>query len=146
MERVIKIFSTNIRKVINSAAQTWGELQSQLRNEGVSYSNMKAISSVNKITFEHPDATLPEGEFTLYLTPQRTKSGSHVRELVDELIKIQTACNKLVHSLHDLDAKLSAISNDGEWQEQQDEYDKIMNEMNNHNLDEDDDYDEDDSF
>jgi hypothetical protein len=108
---------------------------------------MKAISSVNKISFEHPDATLPEGEFTLYLTPIRTKSGSNVRELIAEIIKIQATCNNLIHSLHDLDEKLSAINNDSEWQEQQDEYNKIMNEMNNHNLDEDeDDYDEDDSF
>jgi hypothetical protein len=125
MERVIKIFSTNIRKVINSAAQTWGELQSDLRREGVSYSSMKAISSVDKISFEHPDATLPSGEFTLYLTPMKTKSG-----LADYL---KTQLQELVYDLNEVTRKASNILDemdsgvDKEWEKEAEEFQDILN-------------------
>lgn len=125
MERVIKIFSTNIRKVINSAAQTWGELQSDLRREGVSYSSMKAISSVDKISFEHPDATLPSGEFTLYLTPMKTKSGladylrSQLQELVYDLNEVTRKASNL------LDEMDSVV--DKEWEKEAEEFQDILN-------------------
>jgi hypothetical protein len=124
MERVIKIFSTNIRKVINSAAQTWGELQSDLRREGVSYSSMKAISSVDKISFEHPDATLPSGEFTLYLTPMKTKSGlaiylkSQLEELVYELNQVTRKAEQLLNE--------ADFSNEG-WEKEAEEFQDILN-------------------
>jgi len=125
MERVIKIFSTNIRKVINSAAQTWGELQSDLRREGVSYSSMKAISSVDKISFEHPDATLPSGEFTLYLTPMKTKSG-----LADYL---KTQLQELVYDLNEVTRKASNLLDemdsevDKGWEKEAEEFQDILN-------------------
>jgi len=136
MERVIKIFSTNIRKVINSAAQTWGELQSDLRREGVSYSSMKAISSVDKISFEHPDATLPQGEFTLYLTPVKTKSG-----LTDYL---KNQLQELVYELNQVTRKAEQLLNEAEsrenagWEKEAEEFQDILNKTV---VDEDDDSD-----
>ena len=125
MERVIKIFSTNIRKVINSAAQTWGELQSDLRREGVSYSSMKAISSVDKISFEHPDATLPSGEFTLYLTPMKTKSGlaDYLKTQLQELVyDLELIARKASNLLDEMDSKV-----DKEWEKEAEEFQDILN-------------------
>lgn len=150
MERVIRIFSTNIRKVLNSTAETWADLQNELRNEGVSYSGMKAISSINKTTLEHPDAILPGGDFTLYLTPMRTKSGedsisSKIGDIMGRILFVETTIKSIYMDLstvfsmaskHEMGNSYS--SDDPEWKNYEQEYQRIVDEMQSENIEEDD--------
>lgn len=77
MSREITIISTQIssKKTITSAATTWGELKSTLVNEGLYTSGMKVMEQATKASYEHDNAALPEGNFILFLTPGKMKSG-----------------------------------------------------------------------
>ena len=78
MERIIKIFSTRSNKEIEikTSATTWGQLKIDAQNQKhVDFSGLKAMENVNRTTLENPEASLPEGEFTVFLAPQKTKSG-----------------------------------------------------------------------
>ena len=88
--RKVKVYSTAFGlKAINSAATTWGELQDDLSTNNVTFGNMNAVENVGNTTLVLKEAKLPEGEFVLMLTPQKTKSGSDykiVRATVVEII------------------------------------------------------------
>lgn len=88
--RKVKVYSTAFGlKAINSSATTWGELQNDLTTNNVTFSGMNAVENVNNSTLVLNEARLPEGEFVLMLTPQKTKSGSDykvVRATVVEII------------------------------------------------------------
>jgi hypothetical protein len=88
--RKVKVYSTAFGlKAINSAATTWGELQADLSTNNVTFGNMNAVENVGNTTLVLKEAKLPEGEFVLMLTPQKTKSGSDykiVRATVVEII------------------------------------------------------------
>lgn len=75
--RTIKVFSTetSVLKEINSSATTWGELQTELKAANIDPSNMKGMVKESKTTLENTGAVLPEGNFTLFLTPTKVKSG-----------------------------------------------------------------------
>lgn len=76
--RNITVISTQIssKKVLeNNTATTWGELRSSLESEGLYSSGMKAMEKDTKATYEHDNATLPTGDFVLFLTPGKMKSG-----------------------------------------------------------------------
>ena len=74
--RVITLFSTKGgKKKIESAATTWGELQTEVSGAGYDLNNLQATENVNKTTLMHPEAVLPEGNFVLFLRPVKTKSG-----------------------------------------------------------------------
>lgn len=75
--REIKIISTqgDNNVSITSAATTWSELQREVNAAGVSTSNMKAMVRETKATLEMADAQLPTGNFTLFLTASKVKSG-----------------------------------------------------------------------
>jgi len=88
--RNITVYSTsNGTSRIESAATTWAELKSDMVSLGISSSNMKAIIGETRTTLESSMSVLPEGDFKLFLTPVKTKSGGSYRELrkkISELV------------------------------------------------------------
>lgn len=76
--RVITAFSTRgkNKKKIETDVQTWGDLKPLLENEGFKLSSLAATESVNRTDLAHKDAALPEGDFTIFLRPTKTKSGA----------------------------------------------------------------------
>jgi len=73
--RTIKIWNNSIGKMetIQSNATTW----KQLKEEIPSYqSGMTGIDRNTKNTFEHDDAVLPSGDFTMFLVATKVKSGN----------------------------------------------------------------------
>ena len=76
-QRKITVFSTKGKQKahIDTDVTTWGELKSLISDEGYDIDSLNAIENVNRTTLQHKDAKLPEGEFTVFLAPKKTKSG-----------------------------------------------------------------------
>lgn len=77
--RVFSTMGTGIRE-IEVNANTWGELKQELNNLGISTNDMQGIVKETEASFTGDSAPLPTGlagayDFTLYLTPVKTKSG-----------------------------------------------------------------------
>lgn len=72
------------QKTFRTSARVWRELQTDLTSNGVSFSGMKAVIGETQVTLESAEATLPEGDFTLFLTAQKVKSGND-DYLIDEI-------------------------------------------------------------
>lgn len=60
---------------VYSSAMVWGELQPDLTRAGVRYEGLRAMTNPGQVTLESLQAELPEGEFQLFLMPQKVKSG-----------------------------------------------------------------------
>lgn len=89
--RKVKVYSTAFGlKPINSSATTWGELQNDLNANNITFSGMNAVENVNNSTLMLSEARLPEGEFVLMLTPQKTKSGSDYKTIRAAVVEIIT--------------------------------------------------------
>jgi hypothetical protein len=89
--RKVKVYSTAFGlKAINSSATTWGELTNDLDANNITYSGMNAVENVNNSTLVLSEARLPEGEFVLMLTPQKTKSGSDYKIVRAKVVEIIT--------------------------------------------------------
>lgn len=75
--RMVTTFNNinSARKVVESAASTWEELQRDLSTAGVAYSGMKVIIGESQLTLESSQAQLPEGDFMLFMVPEKVKSG-----------------------------------------------------------------------
>lgn len=92
--RTIKVFSTitGLKVVnVNDEVTTWGQLKTVLVNEGVSYTGNNVIENINNTTLEKDEARLPDGNFMIVLTPQKTKSGAfnsykELRNAIGELV------------------------------------------------------------
>jgi hypothetical protein len=85
--RVISIISTRGEKVkVPFSGTAWADLKKILERGGTdvngksfsafSLSNMKCVESINKSTLEHPQAVVPDGDFSLFLMPVKSKSGA----------------------------------------------------------------------
>jgi hypothetical protein len=75
--RKVKVYSTvSGLKQFDSSATTWGELKYELQNDGYSLSNMTVTENKRNSTLVLDEAELPEEDFVLMLTPQKTKSGA----------------------------------------------------------------------
>jgi hypothetical protein len=75
--RTVKIYSTtNGLNQLETKATTWGQLKNEMNLRGINYSGMKATESSKNNTLELDEAGLPEGNFVLMLSPQKTKSGN----------------------------------------------------------------------
>ena len=70
---------------IQSAATTLGELKPEIKNAGFNYEGMKMVEGATQHTLESDEATLPQGDFILYMMPKATKSGN-VREKVKGIL------------------------------------------------------------
>jgi len=89
--RKVKVYSTAFGlKAINSAATTWSELQDDLTTNNVTFNGMNAVENVGNTTLVLKEAKLPEGEFVLMLTPQKTKSGSDYKLVRAKVVEIIT--------------------------------------------------------
>lgn len=85
MSRKLTIFNTigNNKQVINTNATTWEGLQNELSQNGVNYSGMRAVVGESQVTLESSQAILPQEDFTLFLMPQKVKSGGGDDYLLD---------------------------------------------------------------
>ena len=94
--RKVKVYSTSTGlKVIDSEATTWGQLKDELEdNHDISLSNMSAVENKNNSSLVLNEAILPEGDFVLMLTPQKTKSGAYTYNEARAAIKAAFEDNK----------------------------------------------------
>lgn len=85
----VTVYSSNLGngKTIETSATTFGALQTDLKSDGIYTDNMRAVIGETKVTLEHPDAALPEGDFKIFLLPIKTKSGNVTRKELYEIIK-----------------------------------------------------------
>lgn len=79
IDRKIKVYSTRGQSgiEIETNVTTLGELSGVLNAHDyeLDLSRMKAVVGQTKATLESNDSVLPEGDFTLFLMPTKTKSG-----------------------------------------------------------------------
>jgi len=77
MSRIVKIYTAQNDSLqqIESSATTWGELKAEMKAAAISADGMKATVKTLKVTLENDGAALPEGEFTIFLTAAKMKSG-----------------------------------------------------------------------
>jgi hypothetical protein len=79
--REITVITTNgEKKVIETDVTKFKDLKPLLISNGYSLSNMKVVESVNRTTLEHVEATLPPGNFKVYLLPYKSKSGAAAKK------------------------------------------------------------------
>lgn len=73
--RKVKALSTqsNEIKELMTSATTWGQLKEELGS--LIQGDMKATVQSTKQTLEHNEAVLPDGDFVLFITPNKVKSG-----------------------------------------------------------------------
>jgi len=74
--RTITVYSTQGRgesQTIDSDVQTWGELKALIE---FGTSNVRAVVRENRTTLEANEAILPETAFTVFLYPEKVKSGT----------------------------------------------------------------------
>lgn len=76
-EREITIYNTvgQNKQTIMSDANTWGQLQEQLHQRNINTSNMKTVIGETQLSLESPQGALLDGPFTLFMMPQKVKSG-----------------------------------------------------------------------
>jgi hypothetical protein len=67
---------TQAQKTIETSVTKWGELKEVLNGQGVETHNLKAINGETEVTYDSPDAILPDNDFTLFLIPEKVKSGA----------------------------------------------------------------------
>ena len=79
--RKVTIYSTKTKaqQVIETGVNTWGELK-QLVNPEMGVNSSKSMVRENRTTLESNEATLPAGDITIFLYPQKVKSGSGKKE------------------------------------------------------------------
>lgn len=87
-QRKIVVISTTKSqpKEFYSEATTYGQIQDSLRDFG-DLTKMRAVVKESKATLELSEAALPDGDFTLYLTPKQIKAGGV--DLVEVLRALQ---------------------------------------------------------
>lgn len=81
MTRKISIYATSGKTDVSYDVSTdvtkWGELKEILEEKGGhTFENMQVVENIRRNTLDSPDAIIPEGDFTLYFRPIKTKSGA----------------------------------------------------------------------
>lgn len=80
--REIRIYgSMGGSKTIQSSATNLHELQQDLDEFGISYANMHHMVGETRSLLLEDKSSLPEGVFTLFLTPIKTKSGMDIASM-----------------------------------------------------------------
>lgn len=87
--RKVTVYSTVGKKatIIETTATDWTSLKRELSNKSISYSSMKAVVGETRNTLESDKAILPDGDFSLFLMPVKTKSGAGERKALMEAYK-----------------------------------------------------------
>lgn len=104
--RKIIVYSTLGKNAVevNSQASEWAGVKAELKEFGVNYAGMKCVIGETRLTLESDKAIVPEGDFTLYLMPVKTKSGADRKELF-ALIKAHVEKNPSDKSKFVVDGK-----------------------------------------
>lgn len=97
--REIRIFSTKVKKKLQSDVSTWGELKRLLNVNDISYNGMTAALSGSKVSLEHNDAVLPTDNFVLYLMPSKVKSGINIDAF--SYMDLRVAIQEIIESAGD---------------------------------------------
>lgn len=126
--RKITVFSTtnNNKQIIETSAATKGELQDVLLEKNIDSSEMKMIVKETKATLEHKDAVLPEGEFTLFLFPQKVKSGLDIEDIEAKLKQMR---KEIEDMLEEIENDIREIKDDEEIEELRSEADELADEL-----------------
>jgi hypothetical protein len=76
-KRKITIYNTvgQNKQTLESSATTWGELQKELHAKNIETKNMKTVIGETQNSLESPQGSLMAGDFTLFMMPQKVKSG-----------------------------------------------------------------------
>lgn len=90
---VVSTVGNSKKKIEVPTGIKWAELKSILGNQGYTLENMKAVEGAKKVTFEHNEAELPEGDFFLFLMPLKSKSGGELSR-TDAYAKIKKFIDK----------------------------------------------------
>ena len=107
MTRKIKIVTLNgISGTIETNVATLGELKPILRQREINYDGMKLLVGETKNELSEDVAILPEGDFKLYITPSKTKSGG----IDDELEEINERLENIEENVSEI---LSLLRNGG---------------------------------
>jgi hypothetical protein len=82
-KRKITVYATQGQqmKTIESNAEFWSDLKSELSREGYNLTSLHATENINRTDLVNDGAKLPEGEFTIFLRPKQTKSGGKFDKL-----------------------------------------------------------------
>lgn len=84
--RKIKVVSTvGVSGVLETDVTTVGELKPLLMDRGINFSGMKMMVGETRNELSVDEAVLPEGDFKLYLMPEKTKSGGSLGGFADRL-------------------------------------------------------------
>lgn len=100
MTRKIKIYTTaGIPGTIETNVSTLGELKPLLRQREINYDGMKMLVGETKNELSVDEATLPTGDFKLYLMPAKTKSGVDLDEMEEAIERIENKVDKILFKL-----------------------------------------------
>ena len=97
--REIRVFSTKVKKKLQSDVSTWGELKRILSVNDISYAGMNAALSGSKVSLQHNDAILPTENFVLYLMPTKVKSGINIDAF--SYMDLRVAIQEIIESAGD---------------------------------------------
>ena len=100
MTRKIKIYTTaGIPGTIETNVSTLGELRPLLRQREINYNGMKMLVGETKNELSVDEATLPTGDFKLYLMPAKTKSGVDLDEMEEAIERIENKVDRILSKL-----------------------------------------------
>ena len=100
MTRKIKIYTTaGIPGTIETNVSTLGELKPLLRQREINYNGMKMLVGETKNELSVDEATLPTGDFKLYLMPAKTKSGVDFEDMEDKIDTMESTVYRIEDKL-----------------------------------------------
>ena len=107
MTRKIKIYTTaGIPGTIETNVSTLGELKPLLRQREINYDSMKMLVGETKNELSVDEATLPTGDFKLYLMPAKTKSGVDLDEMEEAIERIENKVDRILSKLDSINTSL----------------------------------------
>lgn len=107
MTRKIKIYTTaGVPGTIETNVSTLGELKPLLRQREINYEGMKMLVGETKNELSVDEATLPTGDFKLYLMPAKTKSGVDLDEMEYSIERIENKVDRILSKLDSINTSL----------------------------------------
>lgn len=114
MTRKIKIYTTaGIPGTIETNVSTLGELKPLLRQREINYDGMKMLVGETKNELSVDEATLPTGDFKLYLMPAKTKSGVDLYEMEEAIERIENKVDRILSKLDSINTSLVVSTSAG---------------------------------
>ena len=111
MTRKIKIFTTaGMPGTIETNVTTLGALKPLLTQREINYNGMTILVGDTKNELSIDEATLPEGDFKIYLMPAKTKSGVDFDEMEENISDIFIFVKRLERKIDVLTDKVNGVS------------------------------------